>query len=178
MLVRLLTKYYRYVDLHTAEREIAARRYFLWGRERFDDNGQISTRWRWQKLIPNVFLHNWHNCEAHQLHTHPNWTLSLVLRGPILEHRVDSNGKYSIKELHAGAIVFRRYDEFHRYEIPDDVRKRGGAWTVFIRGKWKYRQYYIARHRRDEDGNYKIIDQHDFIEGAKQWTPFTTGKRA
>lgn len=165
--IRLLTKYYRYVDIYAYDKEIVARRYFLLWRDRFNDDGEVVTRWAWQKRLTNIVIHNWRSSEKHDLHSHPNWTVTIVLKGWIIEERANATYLLKSKILRPGSIVFRNPHDFHRFIIPPSVQKSGGAWTLFIRAPWKYRQYFV-------DPKTKLItNYHDYLKGrAIKWTPY------
>jgi hypothetical protein len=165
--IRLLTKYYRYVGIHNSRKETSLRRYFLLYRERFDDAGQVSTRWKWQNKLPNVFINNWHDGDDYALHSHPSYTITIVLRGWFVEELVEPfhAGRQSLMRS-KGDIIFRKYSTFHRFIIPNS--QRGKIWTIFIRWPWKYRQYYL------DNKTCEITGHHDFVEGVKIWDPIIT----
>jgi len=82
------------------------------------------------------------------LHDHPWWNVSIVLRGGYWEvmptdqeqpAKWDSRPETSLLRGHRrvwrgpGSIVFRRATDRHRLEIPDG----GEAWSLFIMGPWQ-----------------------------------------
>ena len=93
---------------------------------------------RWY-LIPrnrllNVYLHHVrHSDDDRALHDHPWWSLSVMLRGALIEvtganHLSDPDHRRAA--LFAGDVVFRSGRFAHRLE----VRPRETAWTLFITG--------------------------------------------
>ena len=96
-------------------------------------DGPYMRRW-W--LIPrnpifNVYLHEFlRSDDDRALHDHPWWSLSIMVRGFLLEQH--AKGRRSIKN---GAITFRRAAFSHRIEVPRSLAMEGFyPVTIFLTG--------------------------------------------
>lgn len=93
--------------------------------------GEEETYMRRWWLIPrnrwfNIYLHHvMKSDEDRALHDHPWWSLSLLLRGEMLE--VDQSGRERIEQ---GQFRWRGSEYAHRLE----VRDQESAWTLFVTG--------------------------------------------
>lgn len=88
---------------------------------------------RWYILprnpIFNIYLHKIvRDDDDRALHDHPWWSLSLLLKGEIIE--VDNNGWHFYKRL---KIRFRKAEYCHRLMLPYRGHEKP-AWTLFITG--------------------------------------------
>lgn len=83
----------------------------------------------------NAFIHRW--CPAPELresiHDHPRWSITLCLRGRIIERT-----PWRERVLKPGSLVFRSHKAIHSFEVPKGYR--GKTWTLFIVGRRKHRQ--------------------------------------
>lgn len=85
---------------------------------------------RWH-LIPHnrwcdVYLHKiLRDDDCPELHRHPWWNISILLRGSYREFTADRPPKL----WREGSIIFRRAAMRHRLEVV-----RGPVWTVFVTG--------------------------------------------
>lgn len=91
----------------------------------------------------NMFIHKWEkNVSDPLLHSHPRWSITIVLKGKIRELTPKHD-----TELKPGAIVIRTHKFIHKFFTTDDDQK---CVTLFIVGRRKYTQY-------DYDNTGKII---------------------
>lgn len=106
------------------------------------ENGRRDTSW-------GARVHRTFRSDAgRDLHDHPWWNVSIVLRGGYWEimptdqcqpARLDSRPETTLLRGYRrvwrgpGSIVFRRATDRHRLEIPVG----GEAWSLFIMGPWK-----------------------------------------
>lgn len=98
------------------------------------------SRWasRMMRRLPwwrpfNVFLHWWVTDHKQGMHSHPRWTITIVLRGRVIEHT-----PWRSRMLRPGSIVFRSYKCIHAFELPPGMRRK--TWTLFIVGRRMYQQ--------------------------------------
>jgi len=83
----------------------------------------------------SVYLHRfWDSDPGNDLHDHPWYNISIVLKGEYIEHLQDGS---SIRRK-AGDICFRTARTAHRIEI--EPGWEGKVWTLFLTGK-RYRQW-------------------------------------
>jgi hypothetical protein len=81
----------------------------------------------WRSKQGRTYLHRlWAN-DPDDLHCHPWWNISIILKGRYREHFMD--GTYLDRK--AGDIIFRSAKEFHRLELIDGDEP-GSCWTLFI----------------------------------------------
>lgn len=83
----------------------------------------------------NFLLHNWVDGDRGYLHDHPRWSITIVLKGRVIE---ETPKKY--KWLGAGSIVFRSRKFIHRIIVPEAYANK--TWTLFIVGRRRYKQSY------------------------------------
>jgi hypothetical protein len=101
----------------------------------------IGPRWAW-----GLRVHCIERSDAdRELHDHPWWFVSIILRGGYWEHTLDGRRTW----YGPGSIVFRSADTLHRIELDTEctqARKRGlhtgsclsrpvPAWTLVLRGR-------------------------------------------
>ena len=99
----------------------------------------------WINLLPwwrpiNAFVHRWISSEGSDFHDHPRWSITLVLRGQLIEHT-----PWRTRILRPGSVVVRSRKYIHAFEIPTGFS--GKTWTLFIVGRRKHAQnsYVITR---------------------------------
>lgn len=85
---------------------------------------------RWH-IIPrnrwvNLYLHNFLEPDAGDLHDHPYWSVSIVLRGLYIEELPG----LEFRTRPAFSVIFRKPTTAHRIVHVS----RDGAWTLFITG--------------------------------------------
>lgn len=91
---------------------------------------------RWY-IIPrnrwfNVYLHQfWRSDDDRALHDHPWWSLSLLLRGHLVEHTIDRGGVHRRRRIACGAWRLRSSRFAHRLEVDST---KVPVWTLFITG--------------------------------------------
>jgi hypothetical protein len=121
--------------LINSENKVSTRRFhILWPDEYWDDARGLVNALPWYKPF-NAFLHCWTGSDAGLMHDHPRWSISIVLKGALLEQTPKKD-----KWLTPGSVVFRRSPYVHRLIVPD--RHKGKTWTLFIVGRRVYRQHY------------------------------------
>ena len=92
----------------------------------------------------NIFIHRWCQSELPVFHTHPGWSISVVLRGGYFE--VFDNGKMKFRK--PGNIWWRRGGSAHYIKIPSELHynttqeeyeheiKGEQTITLYIRGRF------------------------------------------
>lgn len=79
----------------------------------------------------NVFLHKWEASHREEMHDHPRWSITVCLRGSIIEHT-----PWGSRRLRAGSVVVRSRKAIHAFEcVPGEQ-----PWTMFIVGRRNHRQ--------------------------------------
>jgi hypothetical protein len=79
----------------------------------------------------NVYLHCFMRSDDDRaLHDHPWYSLSLALRGEVLEHSVGPDGAPSTRAIAAGAWRLRTATYAHRLELAAGAH----CWTLFLTG--------------------------------------------
>jgi hypothetical protein len=66
------------------------------------------------------------------LHDHPWPSLSFILAGAYVEHRIRAGGIHERRLVEAGDVVFRRPGSPHRLEMPEGASVP--CWTLFLAG--------------------------------------------
>lgn len=96
---------------------------------------------RWY-LIPrnpffNIYLHHFlRSDDDRALHDHPWVSISYILAGSYLEHRISAGGIHHKDEYKTGDCIVRLSGKYaHRIEL-----HKGSVWTLFITGP-RYRQW-------------------------------------
>lgn len=82
----------------------------------------------------NVYLHHMrHDDDDRAAHDHPWWSISLCLKGYILEKEYHPESKtYTDNHIRKGNFKYRSSSYAHRLVLPE-----GDAWTLFITGSRK-----------------------------------------
>lgn len=103
----------------------------LFGRSDIYFQGDLYMR-RWRlgsKGWPGLRLHHIVRSDKdRELHDHPFWFVSLILRGGYREHYQDGTSR----DFTAPALVFRKARELHRLELFDGA----ATWTLVLRGAY------------------------------------------
>jgi hypothetical protein len=77
----------------------------------------------------NIYRHEMlHDDDDRALHDHPWWSLSLCLKGVLIEHYLDGDYE-AVRVIRPGRWVFRNGKFAHRLVVP-----HGNARTLFITG--------------------------------------------
>jgi hypothetical protein len=91
----------------------------------------------------NMFLHDWHPAPGFEedMHDHPRWSITIVLRGRIVERT-----PWGSRLLRPGSVVARSRKYIHGFAF--DPSYSGEIWRLFIVGRRKHRQntYLITAH--------------------------------
>lgn len=120
------------------EQQVSIRRFMPFGDDeskfiKVENNKVIIQRpLPWYKPF-NINLHWWWKGDGDTYHDHPRWSITIVLKGKMVEHTF-----WSKKLLSPGSIVFRNRKYAHRFTIPEGYE--GKTWTLFIVGRWKHPQ--------------------------------------
>ena len=77
----------------------------------------------------SIYIHRIWASDADDLHCHPWWNFSLILKGSYFEHFLDGTCKHRKK----GAFVFRDARSLHRLELP--YKSSGSTWSLFVKFK-------------------------------------------
>lgn len=87
----------------------------------------------------NILLHRWVAAHREAMHDHPRWSITICLRGRIIEHT-----PWGSRELRPGSVVIRCRKAIHAFELPAGAH--GKTWTLFIVGRRNHRQNgYIVK---------------------------------
>lgn len=89
--------------------------------------GNYLRRW-WvipRNRIANVYLHRFGDSDGQDVHDHPWFNVSIILRGRYREHFHDGTWR----DRRAGMVVARQARLLHRLEVLD-----GPVWTLFLTG--------------------------------------------
>lgn len=79
----------------------------------------------------NILLHHWKAAHREEMHDHPRWSITIVLRGRLIEHT-----PWKSRQLKPGSVVFRTRKAIHAFEmLPGDE-----PWTLFIVGRRNHPQ--------------------------------------
>lgn len=91
----------------------------------------------------NAFVHHWPLADgvAEEFHDHPRWTVTICLKGRIVEVT-----PWSERLLKPGSIAIRSRRSIHAFKAPEG--SSGEAWTLFIVGRRKTRQNTFVVTRR------------------------------
>ena len=81
----------------------------------------------------NVLLHRWANSEGGRFHDHPRWSVTIVLRGELVEHT-----PWRARHLKPGSVVIRSHKFIHRFDVPKNQGRK--PLTLFIVGRRNYQQ--------------------------------------
>lgn len=102
----------------------------FWPDEWVVGNGEHYDRPPWWRPF-NVLLHHWQTSNREEMHDHPRWSITIVLRGRLIEHT-----PWTSLVLTPGSVVFRSRKAIHAFEMlpGEDV------WTLFIVGRRNHRQ--------------------------------------
>ncbi len=80
----------------------------------------------------NILLHRWEHGEDRAFHDHPRWSVTVCLKGRLIEHT-----PWDSRVLSPGSMVFRSRKAIHAFEMLPDS---GEVWTLFIVGRRNHRQ--------------------------------------
>lgn len=116
-----------------------------------EDESGLPYLMRWHAIRRNplfiIYLHLYFHDDDRILHSHPWWSVSVMLSGALREFYTptseDANRpeRHKLRHIKRGDIIFRNADMFHRLEVAD-VR----TITLFITGP-KFTTWYFACKR-------------------------------
>lgn len=88
----------------------------------------------------NAVLHHWVEHEDELMHDHPRRSVTIVLRGEIIEKT-----PWGDKVLKPGAVVFRSHQYIHGFKVTREHSAK--TWTLFIVGRRAFLQntYEVVR---------------------------------
>lgn len=106
----------------------------FWHDEWVNDDGKRWNRPPWWRPF-NMLLHRWCPVDdkPEQMHDHPRWSVTLCLRGKMIEHT-----PWGDNILTQGSIVIRSRKYIHSFSIPKGYS--GKTWTLFIVGRRNHSQ--------------------------------------
>jgi len=107
-----------------------ADRYSPFWEDEFTSQGVVYYRPPWWRPF-NILLHNWHRGEGGRWHDHPRWSITICIKGSLVEHT-----PWGSRILRPGSVVFRSRKSIHRFDKPDDTE----TWTLFIVGRRNHSQ--------------------------------------
>lgn len=116
------------------------KKFLFWRHEVFardewiNGDGKHYNRQPWWRPF-NALLHWWNAEEGTRegWHDHPRWSITIVLRGRLIEHT-----PWGDKSLSVGSMVFRTRKAIHAFSIPAGYA--GKTWTLFIVGRRNHKQ--------------------------------------
>lgn len=124
------------VVTHEDRRLLLLRYQPLWYDEFVTLAGEHHNRPPWWRPF-NILLHHWQASHREEMHDHPRWSITVVLRGSLIEHT-----PWRSRVLTPGSIVVRSRKAIHAFEIIGDVQ----PWTLFIVGRRNHQQNgYIVK---------------------------------
>lgn len=102
----------------------------FWPDEFISHDGRHFNRPPWWRPF-NILLHHWQASHREEMHDHPRWSVTAVLRGSLIEHT-----PWKSRVLTPGSIVIRSRKAIHAFEmVPGET-----PWTLFIVGRRNHRQ--------------------------------------
>jgi hypothetical protein len=103
-------------------------------RDEFRSREKVYNRPPWWRPF-NILLHCWApgREQIDAMHDHPRWSITICLRGRIIEHT-----PWTAKVLSPGCVEIRSRKAIHEFSVPAGYR--GKTWTLFIVGRRNYRQ--------------------------------------
>lgn len=134
-------------------------RYMPFFAERYDHiNRQRITGPPWWFPV-NIFIHRWCQSELPVFHTHPGWSVSIVLRGGYFE--VFEDGKMKFRK--PGNIWWRRSNSAHYIKIPKELHYDTDSENY--------------RHELRDHETITLYIRGRFLTGTKQdWIDSETGE--
>jgi hypothetical protein len=102
----------------------------FWPDEWVGSQGAHFARPPWWRPF-NILLHQWVGAHNEEMHDHPRWSVTVVLRGMIVEHT-----PWGSRVLKPGSIVVRSRKYIHAFEIVPGAE----PWTLFIVGRRNHKQ--------------------------------------
>jgi hypothetical protein len=102
----------------------------FWLDEWIGGNGEHYNRPPWWRPF-NVLLHQWVATHNEEMHDHPRWSVTIVLRGTLVEHT-----PWGSRVLTPGSVVIRSRKYIHAFEFVPGVE----PWTLFIVGRRNHKQ--------------------------------------
>jgi hypothetical protein len=106
----------------------------FWPDESIIHKGKHWNRPPWWRPF-NALLHHWNPDKdyAEPMHDHPRWSVTLCLRGRIVERT-----PWGERLLTPGAVVVRSRKAIHSFTVPDGYA--GRTWTLFVVGRRDHAQ--------------------------------------
>lgn len=102
----------------------------FWPDEWTGKSGEHYDRPPWWRPF-NILLHQWVGAHDGQMHDHPRWSVTIVLRGSLVEHT-----PWRSRVLKPGSIVIRSRKYIHMFEVVPGEE----PWTLFIVGRRNHKQ--------------------------------------
>lgn len=113
------------------DRAILLHRYQpFWSDEWIGSGGAHFARPPWWRPF-NILLHQWVGTHNEEMHDHPRWSVTIVLRGMLIEHT-----PWGSRVLKPGSIVVRSRKYIHAFEFVPGAE----PWTLFIVGRRNHKQ--------------------------------------
>ena len=78
----------------------------------------------------NILIHQWKQSSDEGMHDHPRWSITIVLKGSLIEKTPWGN-----KKLTPGSVVIRSHKAIHSFEVCEE-----NTWTMFIVGRRNHKQ--------------------------------------
>lgn len=108
-----------------------------WGEVIGPDDCPLMIRWLVQNRWGTIRIHHFLRSDEDQLHDHPWWFLTLVLKGGYLDE-TEFDGVKHYDRLKVGSVRFRPAQHRHRVVIEDsDSDSTVGSWSLVVTGPWQ-----------------------------------------
>lgn len=102
----------------------------FWPDEWIGSGGAHFARPPWWRPF-NILLHRWVATHNEEMHDHPRWSITIVLRGMLVEHT-----PWGSRGLKPGSVVIRSRKYIHAFEFVPGAQ----PWTLFIVGRRNHKQ--------------------------------------
>lgn len=106
----------------------------FWPDEFYSSDGVLRNKMPWYRPF-NILMHCWVSSDTGLMHDHPRWSITIVLRGFLIEET-----PWGKRCLSPGSVVIRSRKNIHRFHIQQE--DKGKTWTLFIVGRRKHKQQY------------------------------------
>jgi len=118
------------VVTHEDSRLLLLRYQPFWPDEWVTASGEHYDRPPWWRPF-NILLHHWQADHREEMHDHPRWSATIVLKGSLIEHT-----PWGSRTLTPGSVVIRSRKAIHAFEmVPGEA-----PWTLFIVGRRNHKQ--------------------------------------
>lgn len=124
-----LENHNRCLVLRDKDGQVYLKRYYILFKEKTDQFVHDQSKHRF-----NIFIHQFHQSDADDLHDHPWWFVTLVLKGGYYEEV--PNG---LNHKTPFSIGWHKSTDLHRVVLPTQQP----CWTLFLRGPTKRKWGFV-----------------------------------